>query len=109
MKLLQAREIVFVRSYDNLSHLPVADVMCTTKLVHEGIAFYTQLRLERIMGVVDAGMDDFAVSAAGLHAYRAVLLEHEDALMAPGYLGRYSQTDDAGADDGYFDFSGHFA
>jgi hypothetical protein len=83
--------------------------MLVTELVKQAFAFHAKLSLERILGIVDAGVNYFAISAAGLQSKSAVLFKDENLFLSLCDFTSRSQTDHSSANDCYIDFSKHLS
>ena len=72
---------------DEFAASPMRYMLILTQTVKEHFSFDTQPGLERIPGVVNAGMDHFAVATAGLLPEFRVFLEHKHIVEMIGKFG----------------------
>ena len=84
--------------HDEFAATPVRHIACLAIGVQHGLAFHAQLRLERARGIVNTGVDDFAVARAGLGANGIASFEHQHLAPSQGQLTGHGQPDDAGTD-----------
>ena len=76
----------------------MGDVVFLADLVDHGVGFDAELCFEAAFGVVDAGVDDLAVPAAGALAVGGLFLEYVDLPVLPGYLCGDGEAYSAGPD-----------
>lgn len=104
-RLLQnAAKLLFlgiVRGQDDLSRLPVGDPLFAAQLVKHGIALCTKPGLQQVLPVVQAGMNDLAVSRGGFPSETVVTFQYHElrTLSGTGKALGDRQANDAGSDD----------
>ncbi|MBA7690347.1 hypothetical protein ES703_98873 [subsurface metagenome] len=75
----------------------------SAKLVKQGITGNTCLCLQRTPGIINAGMDDLAIPAAGFFAKGLVLLQYVNFPVLACYLSSHGQPYHSGSDYRYHD------
>jgi hypothetical protein len=91
------------RGDDELAAARVRDVVAGGEVVEAFAAFDAQGRLERVGGVVDAGVNDAAVAGAGLVAEARMLLQQTDREPRLRDRQRAGQAGDASTHDSHID------
>jgi len=97
---LEGLEIIFLVGQDELSAALVRDSFTCAEVIQTRCAFDAQPRLQRSLGIVDAGVDYAAVVRARVHAGARVALENRHAAARLCQFRCDGQPDHARADDG---------
>ena len=84
---------------DQLAAALVADAMIGAIGVELLPARHAQPRLERALGIVDAGVNDFRIARTGVRAYGAFGLKHNDFAPGHGKGTGHGKTHHPGAND----------
>src|ERR1700687_298745 len=100
--LLQRRPFLFfvrIAGHHEVPRVAEWHVVFPAKFVGEPVTFDAEASLQRILRIVDAGMDYAAVARTGRHAELGKLLDEKNVLPALGDGTGDGATDDATADD----------
>ena len=95
---VQAVELGAIERHHELAELHERDVVRRAEGAQELAAAAAEARLQRVRGVVEAGMDDAAVVARLMGGEPVFLLEQQD-IVVGGEQARGGHPDDAAADD----------
>lgn len=100
MNLIQRLLLSLILRNKPLPRPPKPHIIPLTQLIQQILPTNTQLRLETASPVVDARVDDLAVSGTGLGTDSVVPLdEQRGGIVAQGQLARDCEADYAAADD----------
>ncbi len=89
---------------DQLAQPSVRHAMAGAKIIQQVFAYDAELRLQRTLGIIDAGMDHLTVAGAGLHADMVVLFQDDGVQPIQRQPARDRQPHRTGADDHRFSF-----
>jgi hypothetical protein len=96
---LQGLSLRVVLSNEPLARPAIGDAVLVAELVQQVLSAEAELRLEGVLAVVDAGVDDLAVARAGLRADGGVTLyEYGGGAGLEGELAGNGEADDTTAD-----------
>src|SRR5579862_4935338 len=95
---LKTLRLAGIARHHELAAAPMADAACAAQGVQLLAPGDAQSRFERARAVVDAGVDDFAVAAAGAAADLGAALEDQGLVPARGERAPHCQADDARTD-----------
>jgi hypothetical protein len=100
-QILQARQFLFLRCYNDLTAYVVRDSVLTAELDHRGGARNTEACFQGARLVVHAGVNDSAVVSALVSRDAILFLQHQKPLPreAPRNLQGDSEANDSCADD----------
>jgi hypothetical protein len=85
----------------------MVDIKLAANFIEQSITADTKFGFERILWIIHAGVDYFAVVTARLQTESTVFLENKDIFIELGYFGGDCQPHHAGPDNNNIDFSGH--
>ncbi len=102
LNLFELAELVHGRGYDELAAAPVRDAVSLAVFIELLAARDTEPCLQRATGIVDSGMNHFAVTGTGDGAERIGRFEHHDVPPAHGQRPGDREPDDTRASDDHF-------
>ena len=83
LDLLQGCDLVLGGGDDQLAELLVGHAVALDKIVEHFLAAHADIRFQTARRIIDAGMDDFGMTRAGLGADQVMLFQHNH--LAPGH------------------------
>ena len=99
MNFFQPGDFLLADCQYNLPQLFVRNIILFTYLVEQPIAFDAEFSLQRILRIIDAGMNDLAVPAADLLPESTVAFENEYSPALFRRLGGDGQANNTGSND----------
>ncbi len=97
----------FICRDNDLAGFPERDIFFVAIFIELLATGNTQPGLQRICWIVDAGVDDFGVAAAGMHCQRRFSLHHEHLEAGECETTRDGNADHTAADDQALEFLCH--
>ncbi len=100
-EIFQERRLFPVGGHDQLAQPLVGDVICLEKIVQEIPAAHAQPGFQRVLGIIETGVNDLAVAARSLPSERGMALHHDNGAFPEPLRERVrdGQSDRPRADD----------